>query len=155
MHTLKIGHFVLLVGLTTGISSCASLLIEHVNFGWPVESVLTVTTTNTIEDVRYAVSFSVAGIASEEFEDSTALKGTELRLLRNTEGFYFITGPQFKHVYVMKPGPSELVMKSKIAVGSKKLVKPALNQRPPHVELIDDSLRLLLTSDDIAEGKQQ
>ena len=137
------------------ISSCSSLKLDRVDFGWPVESVVTVTGANKIEDVRYSVSAWVAGLAQEEFQDSTALRGAKLRLLRSTEGYYFLTGPKFKHVYVFSPGPSSLLLNRAIPVSEAGLRNPALNQRTPYVELLDgDNVRTLLTSDDIVEVKK-
>ncbi|HMK37846.1 MAG TPA: hypothetical protein VK569_00805 [Bacteroidota bacterium] len=137
------------------LSSCSSLKLERVDFGWPVESVVTVSNTNTIEEIRYSVSAGVAGLAQEEFQDSTALRGAKLRLLRSSEGYYFLTGPRFKHVYVFSPGPSSLALNKAIPVSESGLRNPALNQRPPYVELLDgDAVRTLLTSDDIVEAKK-
>ena len=137
------------------LSSCSSMKLERVDFGWPVESVVTVSNTNTIEEIRYSVSAGVAGLAQEEFQDSTALRGAKLRLLRSSEGYYFLTGPRFKHVYVFSPGPSSLALNKAIPVSESGLRNPALNQRPPYVELLDgDAPRILLTSDDIVETKK-
>ncbi len=137
------------------LSGCSSLRIENVDYGWPVESVVTVTDGNMIQEGRYIISCSVAKISEEEFQDSTALRGQKLRLLRNSEGFYFLTGPKFKNVYVFKSGASELSLESKIEVSKAALKNPALNLRPPYVEILDgDSFHRLLTSDDIVEGKK-
>lgn len=135
-------------------SACGTTL-ENVDFGWPVEARLTVSNTNTVEETRSPTAFNVAKIALDEFEDSTALKGSVVRIIRSSEGFYFLTGPRFKNVYVFSPGPHELRLISKIEVSQTGLKDPALNQRPPYVELVDGSgLRLRLTSDDIAEASQ-
>jgi hypothetical protein len=137
------------------MAGCSTLTLQGVDFGWPVESVLTVSTANTIDDVRYSVQTGVAGVALQEFQDSTALRGAKLRLIRSAEGYYFLTGPRFKHVYVFAPGPSTLVLTSAIPVTDAGLKNPALNQRPPYIELIDgDSFRKMLSSDDIVEVKQ-
>jgi hypothetical protein len=137
------------------ISSCSSLKLDRVDFGWPVESVVTVSNTNNIEDLRYSVTTWVGGLAQEEFQDSTALHGARLRLLRSSEGYYFLTGPKFKHVYVFSPGPSSLLLNKAIQVSEGGLLNPALNQRPPYVELLDgNNIHLLLTSDDIVEVKK-
>jgi hypothetical protein len=136
-------------------SSCSSLKMDYVDFGWPVESVVTVSSVNKIEDLRYSVSAWVAGLAQEEFQDSTALHGAKLRLLRSSEGYYFLTGPRFKHVYVFSPGPSSLVLNKSIPVAEGGLRNPALNQRTPYVEVVDgDNFHVLLTSDDIVEVKK-
>jgi len=148
-------EFFLVVSALAGISSCASLTLEQVDFAWPVESVLVVSNTNAIEEGRYAVAFNVSKLAMEEFQDSTALRGATLRMLRNSEGFYFVTGAKFRHAYVFAPGPHELSMKSKIEVTKYVLRNPALNQRTPYVELVDgDAYKVLLTSDDMVEGKK-
>lgn len=138
------------------ISSCASLTLPEVDFAWPVESVLKVDQKNIIEENRYAISFRVANLALEEFGDSTALKGASVRMLRSVEGFYFLTGAKFKSVYVFTPGPSELVLKSKIEITQAGLKSPALNQRAPYVELIDGkAMKVLLKNDSIEEEKKQ
>jgi hypothetical protein len=137
------------------MSSCSSLKLDSVDFGWPVESVVTVSSANKVDDLRYSVSAWVAGLAQEEFQDSTALRGAKLRLLRSSEGYYFLTGPKFKHVYVFSPGPSSLLLNSAIPVSEGGLRNPALNQRPPYVELLDgDNFHTLLTSDGIVEVKK-
>jgi len=137
------------------LSGCSTLTLEQVDYGWPVESVVTVSPSNVIEDVRYAVRAGVGPVASEEFQDSTALKGAKLRLLRSADGYYFLTGARFKHVYVFTPGPATLVLNRAIPVTETGLRSPALNQRPPYVELVDgDNFRRLLTSDDIVEVKK-
>src|SRR5512146_1067296 len=88
MQTLVHGLCVL------ALASCSSLTIEHVNYGWPVEVVTTVPSTNLVTAERYGLTFSVAKIAAAEFQDSTALTGQQVRFLRSNEGYYFLTGPR-------------------------------------------------------------
>src|SRR5512141_627050 len=99
---------VLIVGLGILLPACSTFTLQQVDFGWPVESVVKVKDNNTVSEGRYALAFNVAPLATREFEDSTALKGKELRLLRSNEGLYFITGANFKYVYVMTPRAREL-----------------------------------------------
>ncbi len=128
--------------------------IDGVRYAWPVESVLAVGNDNVVEDGRHALKFSVGAIAEKEFADSTSLRGKEIRLLRNNEGFYFLTGKKFKNVYVLSSGTGTLRVKSQIEVAPRGLEDPALNQRLPYVELIDGKLIVKLTEDDILEGKK-
>ncbi len=152
---IKLSHCIGVLGVLL-LPSCASLTLQQVDFAWPVESVVKVSPKNVVEEVRYAISFRVAGVAMEEFGDSTALRGTSLRMLRSVEGFYFVTGPKFKNVYVFTPGASELNMKAKIEVSKSGLKSPALNQRPPYVELLDGrTVKALLKNDSIEEEKKQ
>jgi hypothetical protein len=147
-------RFISLGCIVTLLSSCSSVKLDPVQFGWPVESVLTVTNTNMVLDGHHGLAFNVAPIAGDEFQDTTALVGKQIRLLRSNEGFYFLTGQKFHNVYVFTPGAHELSLKSKIAVSQSGLQEPALNQRPPYVQILDGKiLQKMLTSDEIAEGK--
>ncbi len=147
----------LVYGLSVlALASCSSLTIDHVNYGWPVEVVTTVPSTNVVTAERYGLTFSVAKIAAAEFQDSSALAGQQVRFLRSSEGYYFLTGPRFKNVYVLRPAESQLAKESVIAVSPTGLRAPALNLRDPYVELLDgDGFRKLLTRNDIVEGTKQ
>ncbi len=138
------------------LASCSSLKIEHVDYGWPVEVVATATSANLVSAERYGLTFSVAKIAEAEFQDSSALAGQQVRFLRSSEGYYFLTGPRFKNVYVLSPAEGELAKESVIAVSPTGLHAPALNLRTPYVELLDgEGFRKLLTHNDIVEGNKQ
>jgi hypothetical protein len=149
-QSTKAGVAVLVVGIAFLLPACSSLSLEQVNFGWPVESVLMVKDDNTVSEGRHAVSFNVGPLAEKEFANPNALRGKEIRLLRHTDGMYYVTGAGFKYVYVMAPSASELNMHRRYEVSETGLRKPALNLREPYVELLDGSeLRLLMTSDDM------
>lgn len=144
-----------LLGAAVMLASCSSLRLDRVEYAWPVESVVTVTPTNLVEDVRYGLTAGVASLATEEFQDSTALRGAKLRVIRSAEGYYFLTGPKFKHVYVFAPGASSLSLYKAITISETGLKNPALNQRQPYVEVIDgDAFHWLLTADAIQEVKK-
>lgn len=150
MHQTRFA--ILIVGMTLLLPACSSFSLQQVDYGWPVESVLKVKDNNTVSEGRYAISFNVAPLAEKEFQDPNALKGKELRLLRSNEGMYYVTGPNFKCVYVMTPLASELKLRRKFEVSKAGLKQPALNQRDPYVELLDGKeTRLMMTSEDIYE----
>jgi len=145
---------VLSVAATATLVSCASLKIENVDYGWPVESVVTVGEDNMVLDKRYSITFPTSALAMEEFENPDALKGSKLRVIRNAQGYYFVTGPKFRHVYVFGPGEGTLSQEEKILVSETGLKDPALNNRPPNVELVDgDAFTKILTSSGVLEGK--
>jgi hypothetical protein len=145
--------YTLLAGvLCAFLSSCTSLSIKNVSYEWPVESVLTVDESNMVVERQRPISFSVAPLAQEEFEDSTALRGKTIRLIRNVEGYYFLTAARFKHVYVMKSSERELQLHSRIAISETGLKDPALNRRAPYVEIVDGpAFTRLLTSQNVME----
>ena len=125
------------VALLLLLPACSTLTLEHTNFAWPVETVLTVNSMNVIEEGRYAFSVNVAPLAQEEFQDSTALRGKTVRVIRNWLGYYFVTGPHFKNVYVFRSGEGSLEGVNAIPVSESGLNQPALNQRHPYIELVD------------------
>jgi hypothetical protein len=141
------------VAASVVLTACGTT-IDGVRYAWPVESVLTVGNNNLVEDGRHALTFSVAAIAEKEFADSTSLRGKEIRLLRDTEGFYFLTGKKFKNVYVLRPGTGTLRVCSQIEVAPRGLEDPALNQRLPYIEMVDGKMVVRLNKDDIVEGKR-
>jgi hypothetical protein len=142
------------VAAAATLMSCASLKIENVDYGWPVESVITVGDDNLAQDKRYSLTFPTAALATEEFQNPDALKGSRLRILRDAHGYYFVTGPKFRHVYVFQAGEGALSQESKILVSETGLLDPALNNRAPNVELVDgDAFTRILTPGGILEGK--
>ena len=139
--------------LALSMAACSSISIRTVDFGWPVEEVTTVSPANTITAIRYGLSFNVGKIAQKELQDSTALRGTQLRVIRSNEGYYFVTGPRFKHVYVFNPLEAELSLESIIEVSKTGLNQPALNLRAPYVQLSEaGSPSKLLSRKSIVEG---
>jgi hypothetical protein len=133
-------------------AGCASLQLEGVDFGWPVESALEVDAGNRVTENRYALVMPVGPLAEAEFGDSTALRGSTLRVLRSPSGHYYVTGRNFAHVYVFTAGDGALSEHGRIRVvpedaTPRGLNNPALNQRAPYVELLDDGARKALLSD--------
>ena len=136
--------------------SCASLTVSNVDYAWPVEAPVTVSHTNSITIERYGLTCNLSKVAEKEFQDSTALAGAQVRILRNNEGYYFLTGPRFKHVYVFRAATSELIAEHIFDITTTGLQNPALNQRPPYIELVDTGgIHKLLTSSDIVEGNSK
>ena len=128
---MRIVLFSALGVLSVLLISCSSLTIEHVEYGWPVEEVATVDNANHVSSDRHGIGFSVAKIAEKEMQDSTALIGKKVRILRNGEGYYFFTAPGFKNVYVFNSSEHELSKESVIEVSKTGLRNPALNLRVP------------------------
>jgi hypothetical protein len=129
-------HLLILVGLLfslTAVSCGPSLVIQNVDYSHPLESVLVPDQDNMVHDQRYAVKFSIDPILSEEGMDSV----DQIRLIRNTPGFYFVTAGGFENVYVFEPGEGELKLDSIISFPEGVLQNPAFNQRDTYIELVD------------------
>lgn len=127
-------HAILLCILATGTVSCgSSLVIENVDYSQPLESVLTPDSENIVHDQRYAVKFSVSPILEAEERESV----NEIRLIRNTAGYYFVTANGFENVYVFAPGQGELKLEHTIEFLEDNLQEPVFNQRNSYIELVD------------------
>lgn len=142
---------VLLLGLT---ASCSTLKLEPADFAWPVESVLSVDENGKVSDERYSISFDTRGLFYEELEDSSAYAGREIRMLRDINGYYFITAEKFKNVYVFQMDNGAMVLDNKIFISEIGIEGAALNQRTPYIELIDSGKSLYLTNNGIDRNKK-
>ena len=135
-------------------AACSTLKLQQVNFAWPVESVLSVNDDGMVIEDRYSISFDVRGLFFEEFQDSSVYKGKKIRIIRDVNGFYFITAEKFQSVYVFKMDYGAMVLDNKINVSETGVTNPVLNQRLPDIELIDDSKSMYLTNTGILKDKK-
>lgn len=126
----------ILTGVAGGAGCSPTLVIEDVNYAQPIESVLVPDSSGMVTDLRYGISFSLYPILEKEFENIPSQTIHEVHLIRNANGFYFITATNFRHVYVMAPAEGQLKQKKRILVSEKGIARPAFNWRPPYVELI-------------------
>jgi len=141
----------LLFGL---LAACSALTLQPANFAWPIESVLLVDENGMVSDERHSFSFDTKGLFYEEFNDSSAYSEKEIRILRDVNGFYFITANKFTNVYVFKMNYGTMVLDNKIFISEFGVENPALNQRTPYVELIDGDKSLYLTNTGIDRNKK-
>ncbi|MDE3057580.1 MAG: hypothetical protein KGJ59_06460 [Bacteroidota bacterium] len=124
------------LALTAIISGCTTLTLAPVDYSWPLESVMKVSDKGTIEESRYNIVINVKPLFFEESKDSTHVAGITLRVIRDGNGFYYITAPKFKNVYVFASAEGALKLERKIPVSQTGLTSPAMNQRPPFIELL-------------------
>jgi hypothetical protein len=149
--------FVLLaiVVLLVAAIGCNPLSLKPADFSWPVESVLKADGKGMVQENRYQVSFSIKPMLFAETGDSSNTAVT-VRVIRDRAGYYFITAPGFKHVYVFGTGDGALTLETKIMISEKGLSSPAFNARPPHVQLLNSGDKpLLLSKSGIQEGGRQ
>jgi len=142
------------VSLILITTACTTLKLQPADFSWPVESALKVDGQGNVTEDRYSTDFSTVGLFYEEFQDSMAYKGKEIHLIRNNGGDYFITGKEFKNVYVFKASEGTLVLEKKIFISEFGLKDPAFNQRSPYIELLDGDYKINLTSEGIEGGSK-
>jgi len=150
----KMKHIKLFLIFTsiTLLAACSSLLLEPAQFSWPIESVLKVDKDGFVKEDRHSINFNTKALFLDETQDSLSYAGKTLHLIRNNEGFYFMTANDFKNVYVFTVQKNAFSLQNKILVKETGLLNPAFNQRSSFIELIDDGKTYKLTSEGIEEG---
>lgn len=138
---------IVLVGMLI-IQACSKpLVVKDVNYAQRIESVLTPDQNGIVQDIRYGISYSIMPLQFEEFQDTSTVLVSEIRMIRNQQGYYFITADGFKSVYVMAPAKNELRLKKKIQVSEEGLLSPAFNWRAPSVQLLSTNQETVLLTE--------
>lgn len=127
-------------------AACSSLTLKPADYSWPIENVLKVDSKGFVEEQRYSFTLKVKSLFFEEFADSTNFTGKEIRFIRDKNGFFYITGKDFKNVYVFETEESGMDLEKKILVNEKGLISPAFNQKSPNIELLDGQNKYLLNN---------
>lgn len=135
----------LIITILLSTNACKTFEVQDVNYTQEVESVLIPDDKGIINDKRHGLSFNILPFQFKEFKDSTTVLIEEIRLIRNHQGFYFITANGFKNVYVMEPINSGLKLKKKININEEGLIEPIFNMRSPFVQLIDTQAKEVFT----------
>ncbi len=148
-----IKYFMLLLFLA--LTACSPLALKPADFSWPVESVLEVNKDGFVKEDRHALFFNTQNMFLAETEDSSAYLNKEVRIIRDAKGYYYITSDNFKNVYVFNVNDGELRLDNKIQISDTTgISKPAFNQRPPYVELVEGGNQHLLTNDGIQNEEE-
>jgi len=132
--------------------NCSSLTLKPAEFGWPIEAVLKIDNQGFVKEERHSVYFNTKELFLEEMQDSLGYAGKTLRLIRNNEGYYFMTSVDFKNVYVFSADKNSFTLEKKIEIDETGMPNPVFNQRSLFIELITNGKSYRLTSDGIQGG---
>lgn len=134
MYNTRLLYLLFSIVIFLSVAACGpSLVLHNVDYSQPIESVLEADADLNVHDQRFAVKFSIAPLLADEGVSGV----TEIRMIRNQAGYYFVTASGFNNVYIFAPGVSNLELVEKIMVSSNGLIQPAFNQRGSYIELID------------------
>ena len=160
-HAKGNGHFSIFVRIAVLflpsllIAGCSSLMLKPADFSWPIEDELKVDSHGMIQENRYSISLNIKPLLYAETKDTTNVDGRTINIIRDARGFYFLTGPNFKNVYVFCQSDGGLRLEKKIGVSKEGLSAPAFNQRVPYIELVNGNEKpIMLTEDGIQEEKK-
>jgi hypothetical protein len=134
---------------------CASLQLQPVDFAWAAEEILDIESNGMVTARQYSVSFNVKPLLQKEFAADTmkAKSAKMIRLIRDKAGYYFITGPDFKNVYVFNHGDASLALSNTISISQEKAMDdPKFNQRDAFIELMNGGVTLKLNKGGIMQG---
>ena len=135
------------------LAGCSTLKLSPADFSWPVESVLKVGDNGVAQETRYAITFNAKPLYYEETGDSLAYLDRELRVIRDTLGYYYITGNKFKNVYVFTMGDGAFNLQKEILISKSGITDPVFNQRPPFIELVEGNKYYYLSKNGIEKEK--
>lgn len=154
---MKLSTGILIVPIVLILAGCGGLALRPAEFAWPFESVFKVDSKGYAAEeeqpARYFIKFNAKPLLFEETGDSVHVADRTFRVIRDGEGFYYITGKSFKNVYVFSSAEGALTLERKIPVSEKGLESPAFNQRPPFIQLLNGNEKpKMLDNDGIEEG---
>jgi hypothetical protein len=144
-----------LIIFLTFFAACTSLVLEPADFTWPVESVLKIGDDGNVSEERYSFSFNAKELFLKETEDSSSYMNKNLRVIRDSKGFYYMTSNNFKNVYVFTADEGNFSLKNKIEIGETSMENPAFNQRHPYIELLNGDKKIYLTHEGIKENEEE
>jgi hypothetical protein len=154
---MKFSPGMLIVPLIVVLAGCGGLALRPAEFAWPFESVFKVDSKGIAAEeeqpARYFIAFNAKPLLFEETGDSVHVDGKKFRVIRDDQGYYYVTGKEFKNVYVFGSAEGALTLQTKIPVSEKGLESPAFNQRPPFIQLLNGKEKpKMLNKDGVQEG---
>lgn len=114
-----------------------SMVLSRVDYSQSIETVLTPNKQGVVKDMQHGLTFNILPLQYAETQDTTSVTTREIRYIRGQEGYYYITAPNYRHVYVMAPEQNRLKLKKKLKVSDSGIAQPALNQRTSYVQLVN------------------
>jgi hypothetical protein len=145
--------FALFTALLVG--GCSSLMLQPADFSWAAEEILDVNNSGMVSAPRYSVEFNVMPLLQKEFGVDTvqAQETKVIRLIRDKEGFYYVTASKFKNVYVFKQGEGALALSNTISISEDKpMDDPKFNQKNMYIELLNGDSKVQLSKGGILQG---
>lgn len=128
---------ILCIAVVSVIGCKQSLVISKVDYSQPIESVLTPDEDGMVEDVKQGLKFNILPIQFKETQDTSSVTTSEIRYIRGSKGYYYLTAPTYKNVYMMSSEEGELKVQETFPLKEPGIDKPAFNQREGYVQLVN------------------
>ncbi len=133
------------------LPGCATV-IKPVDFSWSFESVLTADSAGYVRAEPKTIAFDSKELFRAETKDPGAAVGKIVRIIRSVDGYYFVTSPGFKHVYIFTGADAKLTLHKKVLIAEQGMEKPFFNRRDGGIELVANGQAYLLNKKGIVPG---
>lgn len=131
---------------------CASVTLKPVDFSWSFESVLTADAAGYVRAEPKTIAFDAGELFRAELAGSGTAAGKTVRIIRDHQGYYFITSPGFKHVYIFSGANAKLRLRKKVLIAEQGMEQPFFNRRDQGIELVDNGRVYRLNRKGIVAG---
>lgn len=134
------------------LSGCASVTLKPVDFSWSFESVLTADSEGYVRAEPKTIAFNAGELFRAEMKDPGAAAGAVVRIIRDYDGYYFVTAPGFRSVYVFDGAKGKLTLRKKVLIAEQGMEKPFFNRRERGIELVANGQAYLLNRKGVVSG---
>jgi len=137
------------------LSGCACVTLKPVDFSWSFESVLTTDANGVVRGEPKTIAFAAGELFRAETKHPDTVADKTVRIIRDEQGYYFITSPGFRHVYIFKSADGKLTLKKKVLIAENGMEKPFFNHRERGIELVANGQVYLLNKKGIIPGEKK
>lgn len=134
------------------LPGCATVTLKPVDYSWSFESVLIADATGYVRAEPKTIAFDAKELFRAEMQDPGAAAGKTVRIIRNIDGYYFVTSPGFKNVYIFSGADKKLTLNKKVLIAKQGMEKPFFNRRDGGIELVANGQAYLLNKKGIIPG---
>jgi len=149
---MKRTTLVWVAAMALALSGCATVTIKPADFSWSFESVLTANSAGIVSGEPKTIAFDAGTLFREETDSKATAAGKTVRVIRDREGYYFVTSPGFRHVYIFSGSRDRLTLRKKVLIAPEGMEKPFFNRRDRGIELGANGQVYLLTRKGIVSG---
>jgi len=134
------------------LPGCATVTLKPADFSWSFESVVTADADGYVKAEPKTVAFDAKELFRAETKDPGAAAGKIVRIIRDVEGYYYVTSPGFRHVYIFSGAKGKLTLQKKVLIAEQGMEKPFFNRRDRGIELVANNQAYLLNKKGIIAG---
>lgn len=144
----------ILILIFSVVVGCSQLTLEPSDFSWPIESVLEINDEGNVTENRYSFTTNVKSLFLIETNDSSSFVNSTVRIIRDEQGYYYLTANGFKNVYIFNVNDGKMILSQTILISEFGLDLPAFNQRKPYIEILDGEQHVMFINSNGIKEKE-